>query len=51
MLCVQLKDPYQKLLLLAFEGECRRILQDETFQPLEVMSLEEVRFVMVPSIV
>lgn len=32
----QLKDPFRKLLLLAFEGECRRIVQGETYQPLEV---------------
>ncbi|KAG5180361.1 exocyst complex component 6 [Tribonema minus] len=38
----KLKDPYQKLLLLAFEGECRRILQEESFQPLEIVSEAEV---------
>lgn len=32
----QLREPFRKLLLLAFEGECRRILQGETYQPLDV---------------
>lgn len=32
----QLREPFRKLLLLAFEGECRRIVQGETYQPLEV---------------
>lgn len=32
----QLVEPFRKLLLLAFEGECRRIVQAETYQPLEV---------------
>lgn len=31
-----LKDPFRKVVLLAFEGECRRIVQGETYQPLEI---------------
>lgn len=37
----KLRDPYQKLLLLAFEGECRRMTQEESYQPLEVRNTEE----------
>lgn len=37
----QLKEPFRKLLLLAFEGECRRIVEGETYQPLEVQVCHE----------
>lgn len=31
-----LREPFRRLLVVAFEGECRRIVQGETYQPLEV---------------
>ncbi|CAM9436333.1 unnamed protein product [Ascophyllum nodosum] len=43
-----LKDPFRKLVLLAFEGECRRIVQGETYQPLEIQSREEFETLIAP---
>lgn len=31
-----LKDPFRKLVLVEFEAEARRIVQGETYQPLDV---------------
>lgn len=34
-----LKDPFRKLVLVSFEEECQRIVQGETYQPLDVQVL------------
>jgi hypothetical protein len=44
----QLKEPYQKLLLVAFEGECRRILSGETYQPMEIQTEEDYEAYVMP---
>lgn len=31
-----LEDPFRKLVLLQFERDCQRIVQSETYQPLEI---------------
>ncbi|CAM9400088.1 unnamed protein product, partial [Phaeothamnion confervicola] len=44
----RLVAPFQNLVLLAFEGQCRRALQEETYQPLEVLSRQEYDSTIVP---
>ena len=35
-----LEDPFRKLVLLEFERDCQRIVQAETYQPLEIQVRE-----------
>ncbi|CAM9165011.1 unnamed protein product, partial [Scytosiphon promiscuus] len=43
-----LKDPFRKLVLVEFEIEIRRIVEGETYQPLDVQTIEEFETLISP---